>query len=110
VCGFPNAAAKPVAKDANTGGLNHVDILSYMLGVRGDHRLTVAFRPIGSIKGRSFGGDPLWWMLASVAASIGRGNARQVETFPFRCLGPDRRARCEQEPHHEGHRRSRLHA
>jgi hypothetical protein len=24
--------AKPVAKDANTGGLNHVDILSYMLG------------------------------------------------------------------------------
>jgi hypothetical protein len=29
-----NAAqqAKPVAKDANTGGLNHVDILSYMLG------------------------------------------------------------------------------
>jgi hypothetical protein len=23
---------KPVAKDANAGGLNHVDILSYMLG------------------------------------------------------------------------------
>jgi hypothetical protein len=25
-------AAQPVAKDANTGGLNHVDILSHMLG------------------------------------------------------------------------------
>ena len=25
-------AAQPVEKDANTGGLNHVDVLSYMLG------------------------------------------------------------------------------
>jgi hypothetical protein len=29
---FAAQQAKPVAKDANTGGLNHVDILSYMLG------------------------------------------------------------------------------
>jgi hypothetical protein len=29
---FGAQQAKPVAKDANGGGLNHVDILSYMLG------------------------------------------------------------------------------
>ena len=29
---FAAQQANPVAKDANGGGLNHVDILSYMLG------------------------------------------------------------------------------